>query len=181
MQVAHPLKLLMTQIISKWNYYAILIEVELISSSVVLGLDAQKHDSVIYTYISVSSDSFPHRSSSNIEPFILNTCAVQKVLVFYFISVCSYLLIFGFPGGSALRMQKLVETHVQYLEQDSLEEGKATPSSGLAWRRPWTEEPGGLQSMGSPRVGQNWSHLAHRHTSINPKLLIYSSPTIPLW
>ena len=34
----------------------------------------------------------------------------------------------------------------------SLEEGVATHSSILAWRIPWTEEPGGLQSMGSQRV-----------------------------
>ena len=38
---------------------------------------------------------------------------------------------------------------------DPLEEGMATHFSILAWRIPWTEEPGGLQSMGSPRVGQN--------------------------
>ena len=36
-----------------------------------------------------------------------------------------------------------------------LEEGIATHSSALAWRIPWTEEPGGLQSMGSQRVRQN--------------------------
>ena len=34
-----------------------------------------------------------------------------------------------------------------------LEEDMATYSSILAWRMPWTEEPGGLQSVGSPRVG----------------------------
>ena len=33
--------------------------------------------------------------------------------------------------------------------EDSLEEGMATPSSILAWRIPWTEEPGGLQSVAS--------------------------------
>ena len=33
--------------------------------------------------------------------------------------------------------------------EESLEEGMATHSSILAWRIPWTEEPGGLQSMGS--------------------------------
>ena len=33
----------------------------------------------------------------------------------------------------------------------------ATHSSILAWRIPWTEEPGGLQSMGSQRVGHNWA------------------------
>ena len=36
--------------------------------------------------------------------------------------------------------------------EDPLEEGMATQSSILAWKIPWTEEPGGLQSMGSQRV-----------------------------
>ena len=44
------------------------------------------------------------------------------------------------------------------LDQDDLrEEGKATQSSILAWRIPWIEEPGGLQSTGSQRVGHDWS------------------------
>ena len=48
------------------------------------------------------------------------------------------------------------ETWVWSLGQENpLEEGMATPSSTLAWRIPWTEEPGGLQSMGSHRVGQD--------------------------
>ena len=37
-------------------------------------------------------------------------------------------------------------------QEDPLEKGKATHSSILAWRIPWTEEPGGLQSMGSQRA-----------------------------
>ena len=37
--------------------------------------------------------------------------------------------------------------------EDPLEEGMATHSNILAWRIPWTEEPGGLQSVGSQRVG----------------------------
>ena len=46
-----------------------------------------------------------------------------------------------------------VETQVQSLGwKDPLEEEMATHSSILAWRIPWTEEPGGLQSMGSQRV-----------------------------
>ena len=36
--------------------------------------------------------------------------------------------------------------------KDLLEEGMATGASILSWRIPWTEEPGGLQSMGSQRV-----------------------------
>ena len=39
--------------------------------------------------------------------------------------------------------------------EDLLEKGMATHSSTLAWRIPWTEEPGGLQSKGSQRVGHN--------------------------
>ena len=38
----------------------------------------------------------------------------------------------------------------------SLEKAMAPHSSTLAWKIPWAEEPGGLQSMGSQRVGQNW-------------------------
>ena len=46
------------------------------------------------------------------------------------------------------------ETWVQYLGwEDPLEEGMATRCSILAWRIPWTEKPGGLQSMGS----QGWT------------------------
>ena len=41
--------------------------------------------------------------------------------------------------------------------EDLLEEGMATHSSVLAWRIPWTEEPAGLQSMGSQRAGHNWA------------------------
>ena len=40
-------------------------------------------------------------------------------------------------------------------QEDILEDEMATHSSILAWRRPWTEEPGGLQSMGLQRVGHD--------------------------
>ena len=66
----------------------------------------------------------------------------------------------GFPGGSAVKnppvMQKLHETQVLSLNQeDPLEEGMAIHSSILAWRILRTEEPGGLQSIESQRVGHN--------------------------
>ena len=57
-----------------------------------------------------------------------------------------------------------IETWVQSLGwEDPLEEGMATHSSILAWRIPWTEEPGRLRSIGSQRVEQSWSNLAHTH------------------
>ena len=56
-------------------------------------------------------------------------------------------------------------------QEDSLEKGMAPHSSTLAWRIPWTEEPGGLQSMGLQRVrhywatiGHNWATNTHTHS-----------------
>ena len=49
------------------------------------------------------------------------------------------------------------DTQVRSLDQeDPLEKEMATHSSILAWRISWTEDPGGLQSMGLQRVGHNW-------------------------
>ena len=59
---------------------------------------------------------------------------------------------------------------VQSLSQeDPLEKGMATLASILAWRIPWTAEPGGLQSMGLQRVSPNWSNLACMHNPLQPK------------
>ena len=56
----------------------------------------------------------------------------------------------GFPCSNLLAMW---DTWVQSLgQEDSLEKGMTTDSSILAWRISWTEEPDGLQSMGSQRV-----------------------------
>ena len=61
----------------------------------------------------------------------------------------------GFPGGSALKNPPAMqETQIQSLGQEGpLEEGLATHSSIPAWRIAWTEESGGLQSIGSQRGG----------------------------
>ena len=66
----------------------------------------------------------------------------------------------GLPGGSVVKNQPTVqepqETWVQSLGwKDSLEEEMATHSSILPLRMPWVEEPGGLQSTGSQRVGHD--------------------------
>ena len=66
----------------------------------------------------------------------------------------------GFPGGSVVKnlpvMQEMQKTWVQSLGwEDPPEEEIATHSSTLAWKIPWTEEPGRLQSIGSQRVGHN--------------------------
>ena len=62
------------------------------------------------------------------------------------------------------------ETRVRSLNQeDPLEKGMATHSSILAWRIPWTEEPGGLQFMGFQRVGHDWMTNTHTnaHTCVH--------------
>ena len=53
-------------------------------------------------------------------------------------------------------LSAMQETWVRSLGwEDCLEKGMATKSGILTWRIPWTEEPGGLQSLGSQRVGRN--------------------------
>ena len=69
----------------------------------------------------------------------------------------------GIHGKRAVLVAQMVknlpavqETWVQSLDwEDPLEEGMATHSSILAWRIPWTEEPGGPQCTGLQRVGHN--------------------------
>ena len=71
------------------------------------------------------------------------------------------------------------ETHVRSLGwENPLEEGMTTHSSIFAGLMPWTEEPGGLQSMGSQRVGHNWATNTFTHFTI---ILILSYMLISLF
>ena len=55
------------------------------------------------------------------------------------------------------RLPAMQDTQFRSLgQEDPLEKGMAVHSSILAWRIPWTEEPGGLQSTGLQRAGCNW-------------------------
>ena len=59
-------------------------------------------------------------------------------------------------GSNSKEFPAVQETSIQSLGwEDPLEKGMATHSSTLAWGIPWTEEPGGLRSMGSQRVGHD--------------------------
>ena len=76
------------------------------------------------------------------------------------IEVCNISVRSALPASLVVQTIKnlpaMQETQVPSLgREDSLEKGMATHSSILAWRIPWTEEPGGLQSMGSQRVGHD--------------------------
>ena len=75
------------------------------------------------------------------------------------------------------------ETRIQSLDwEDPLEKGMATLSSILAWRIPWTEEPGRLQSMGFQRVGHKWATNTvchtHRLPSWIPQCWLHSGFTL---
>ena len=86
---------------------------------------------------------------------------------FSWIVLCSFICMNGAPPVAQMVKNRPAtwETWVRSLDQeDPLEKGMATHSSVLAWRIPWTEEPGGLQSMGSQRVGHDWATNTHTHT-----------------
>ena len=66
------------------------------------------------------------------------------------------------------------ETQIQSLGwEDPLEKEMAIHFSILAWRIPWTEEPGRLQSMGSQRVRQNWA-TEYTHTLKKSSAISYN-------
>ena len=87
---------------------------------------------------------------------------------------------FNWPRASLVaqmvkNLPAMQETWVWSLgQEDPLEEGMATHSSTLTWKILWTEEPGGLQSMGLQRVGHDWA-AEHTHTShfISSKTFIF--------
>ena len=80
----------------------------------------------------------------------------------------------------AKNLPAMQETWVQFLgQEDPLEKGKATPSSTLAWRIPWTEECGGLQFMGS----QSQSGMTERltHTCMHAFIYAYTPRHAGYW
>ena len=81
----------------------------------------------------------------------------------------------GFPGGATVKnlLANAGDTgmRVQFLSRkDPFDEGMATHSSILAWRIPWTEEPGVLHPTGCQRVGCDWSDSKGAHYAILPAL-----------
>ena len=100
--------------------------------------------------------------------------ALFQALTIYYVPL-------GFPGVSVVtNLPAMQEPWARSLGlEDPLEAGMATDSSVLAWRIPWTEEPGGLQFMGvAKNTRQNWVDLAgvrvhtHTHTPLNPMLQV---------
>ena len=75
---------------------------------------------------------------------------------------------FGLPCGSVVKnLPTVQETQVQFLGwEDPVEEKMATYSSVLAWKFPWTEEPGGLQSKGSQESDMTYQLSMHMRRKI---------------
>ena len=89
----------------------------------------------------------------------------------------------GFPSGSVVKNPPANAGDVRDVgsipgSENPLKEGMATHSSTLAWRIPWTEELGGLQSMGLQRAGHDWGDLARTQCKcVSPNLPVF--PTLP--
>ena len=91
----------------------------------------------------------------------------------------------SFPGGSVIKKKKKIrlpvqETRVQPLEwEDPQEKEMATHSSIPAWEIPWTEEPGGLQSVGLQRVGQDLASRQQQQSCYHPLKKKWLTPPRP--
>ena len=93
-----------------------------------------------------------------------------KINICHYTFVHIYSIYMGFPGGSDSKKQS--SCNVRNLDwslvwEDILEKGKATHSSILAWRIPWTEEPARLQSQ---RVRHDWVTFTSLHRICNTKI-----------
>ena len=136
----------------------------------------------ITTRLYIRSLEFIHLISGNLYPSITSTHSTPfpphsfaLILCFYEFGFwdCTYkcnhtvffllwltFLLTWCPQGSTMLFQRQPFLLFSWLNSVSLERAMAPHSSTLAWKIPWTEEPGGQQSMGSLRVGHDWSDLA---------------------
>ena len=121
----------------------------------------------------------PHRSKQ--------LCS-HTLVYFVYLCKCFCKVKWGFPSGSEVKnppaMQESQETEVPSLSQeDPLEEGMATHSSILAWKIPWMEEPGRLQSMGLQSRTQlsNFTHSLMDYSPTGSSVYGISQARIPAW
>ena len=77
------------------------------------------------------------------------------------------------------RLSAMQETQVPSPgREDPLEKGMATHTSILAWRIPWTEEPGGLQSVGSQTVGHDCVTNTHKAASVQEDMIEFGDNSL---
>ena len=89
----------------------------------------------------------------------------------------------GFPGGSDGKESACNTGGLGLIPRSGISPGErmATHSSILTWRILWTEEPGGLQSIGSQRVRPYWSNLIHIHANQRNRSNMESKPAHPCY
>ena len=94
-------------------------------------------------------------------PWITEEQALEFYLFLYLQLLTRYLAHTSLLAQIVKNLPAMQETWIWSLSwEDPLEKGTATHSSILAWRIPWTEEPGRLQFIESQRAGHDWSNLA---------------------
>ena len=100
------------------------------------------------------------------------TCFCFCVVVSLVFSVCFHFWRTSLVAQTVKHLSTMRETWVQSLGwEDPLEKEMAIHSSTLAWKIPWTEEPGRLQSLGSQRGGHDWA------TSLSLSFFFACGPT----
>ena len=95
----------------------------------------------------------------------LSVCFLTRLFSLFIFNIitntfeCKYTMLLGSPGVSVVKNPPADAGDAVWSlgREGPLEEEMATHSSILAWRIPWTEEPGGLQSLGLQRVRQDWA------------------------
>ena len=126
-----------------------------------------------YRWILLPSE--PPKASSNSCPimWLTNISSLTTLLLFMFVYIRSG----ASRAQSVKNLPEVQETKVQSLGQKNpLEKEIENHSSILAWKIPWTEEPGELQSMGLQRVRHDWETKFHFHIWSVSYQLIGMSP-----
>ena len=124
-------------------------------------MKCSRHPHDFHNYLPILSllpISFSHFYDNSVATFLRHLTNDKTVMGRRFFSFlgCVYMLGGCLSDSAVKNPPAMQETQVQSLGwEDALEECMATHCSILAWRIPWTEEPGGLQSMGSQRVGHD--------------------------
>ena len=104
--------------------------------------------------------------------FVLNVFLGLRVPISSLFSLANMLT--SLVAQTIKHLPTMQETRVQSLcGEDLLEKKMATHSSILAWKIPWTEEPGRLQSTGSQRVGHDWAASLHSPCSTS-QIIIFN-------
>ena len=127
-----------------------------------------------YVYQAVKAHNLTTRPPGNAYIFILLRVSSKehKCLILVYSSLFIFFHMMSYPRASLVAQWWGIRLTMQEMwlqsqnQQDSLEEEIATHSCILAWEIPWTEEPGGLQSMWSPGVGRDLAVKQQQQHSI---------------